>query len=51
MAEAAGDQRHIPLLQQTLQEEEEFSRFCQAQVVPITKKYMQLSVSGQTAKV
>jgi len=51
MAEAAGDQRHIPLLQQTLQEEEEFSKFCQAQVVPTTKKYMQLSASGQTAKV
>jgi len=51
MAEAAGDQRHIPLLQQTLQEEEGFGRFCQGQVVPTTKKYMQLSASGQTAKV
>jgi ferritin-like metal-binding protein YciE len=51
MAEEAGDQRHIPLLKQTLQEEEEFSRFCQAQVVPTTKRYMQLSASGQTAKV
>ena len=51
MAEAAGDQRHIPLLQQTLREEEEFGKFCQTQVVPTTKRYMQLSASGQTAKV
>jgi ferritin-like metal-binding protein YciE len=51
MAEAAGDQRHIPLLQQTLQEEEEFGKFCQTQIIPTTKKYMQLSASGQTAKV
>jgi ferritin-like metal-binding protein YciE len=51
MAEAAGDQRHIPLLQQTLEEEEEFGKFCQAQIVPTTNRYMALSASGQTAKV
>jgi ferritin-like metal-binding protein YciE len=51
MAEAAGDHRHVPLLQQTLQEEEEFGKVCQTQIIPTTKTYMQLSASGQTAKV
>ena len=51
MAEAAGDQQHVPLLQQNLQEEIEFGKVCGNLVVPTTQRYMQLQAAGQTAKV
>lgn len=50
MAEAAGDQQAIPLLQQNLQQEVAFGKFCGDQVVPTTQRYMQLSAAGETAK-
>ncbi len=51
MAEAAGDQEAIPLLRQNLDQEIGFGKFCGEQIVPTTQRYMQLSASGQTAKV
>lgn len=51
MAEAAGDQASIPLLQQNLDEEIAFGKACGELVVPTTKRYMQLQAAGQTAKV
>jgi ferritin-like metal-binding protein YciE len=51
MAEAAGDQDAIPLLRQNLEQEIGFGKFCGEQIVPTTQRYMQLSASGQTAKV
>ncbi len=51
MAEAVGDQEAIPLLRQNLDQEIGFGKFCGEQIVPTTQRYMQLSASGQTAKV
>ena len=51
MAEAVGDQQAIPLLRQNLEQEIGFGKFCGDQVAPITRRYMELSASGQTAKV
>lgn len=51
MAEAIGDQEAIPLLRQNLEQEIGFGKFCGDQIVPTTQRYMQLSASGQTAKV
>jgi len=42
MAEAAGDQKHIPLLKQNLDEEITFGKICGNLVVPATKRYMEL---------
>lgn len=50
MAEAAGDQQAIPLLQQNLDQEIAFGKFCGEQIVPTTQRYMQLSAAGETAK-
>jgi ferritin-like metal-binding protein YciE len=51
MAEAAGEQQAIPLLRQNLEQEIAFGKFCGDQVVPTTRRYMELSAAGQTAKV
>jgi len=51
MAEAAGDQQHIPLLKQSLDEEIAFGKACGDLVVPTTKRYIELQAAGQTAKV
>ncbi len=51
MAEAAGDQQHIPLLQQNLDQEIAFGKRCGELVVPTTKRYMELQAAGQKAKV
>ena len=51
MAEAAGDQQHIPLLKQNLEEEVAFGKVCGDLVVPTTQRYMQLQAAGQKAKV
>lgn len=51
MAEAAGDQEHIPLLKQNLDEEIAFGKVCGDLVVPTTKRYMELQAAGQKAKV
>ena len=51
MAEAAGDQQHIPLLQQNLDQEIAFGKACGELVVPTTKRYMELQAAGQKAKV
>lgn len=51
MAEAAGDQQHIPLLQQNLDQEIAFGKACGALVVPTTKRYMELQAAGMKAKV
>jgi len=51
MAEAVGDNEAIPLLRQNLDQEIGFGKFCGEQIVPTTQRYMQLSTSGQTAKV
>ncbi|MBV9749563.1 MAG: DUF892 family protein, partial [Acetobacteraceae bacterium] len=50
MAEAVGDQDAIPLLQQNLDQEIAFGKFCGEQLVPTTQRYVQLSAAGQTAK-
>lgn len=51
MAEAADDQQHIPLLGQSLQEKEAMAKFMDGQIAPVTKRYVELATSGQTAKV
>jgi ferritin-like metal-binding protein YciE len=51
MAEAAGDQQHIPLLKQNLEQEIAFGKACGDLVVPTTQRYMQLQAAGQKAKV
>ena len=51
MAEAAGDQQHIPLLQQNLDQEIAFGKRCSELVVPTTQRYMELQAAGQKAKV
>lgn len=51
MAETAGDQQHVPLLRQTLQEERAMAEFMEGQVVPVTKRYLELAAAGETAKV
>ncbi len=51
MAEVVGDEQHIPLLQQNLQEEQGFAEACEKLIVPTTKRYMQLQAAGETAKV
>lgn len=51
MAEAAGDQQHIPLLKQNLDEEVAFGKACGDLVVPTTKRYIELQAAGQKAKV
>ena len=51
MAEAAGDQQHISLLRQSLQEEEAMAKFMEGQVVPVTRRYLELAAAGETAKV
>ncbi len=50
LAETVGDQQAIPLLQQNLDQEIAFGKFCGEQIVPTTQRYVQLSASGQTAK-
>jgi ferritin-like metal-binding protein YciE len=51
MASAVGDQQHIPILEQNLREEEEFAKACETLIEPTTRRYMQLSAAGETAKV
>jgi ferritin-like metal-binding protein YciE len=51
MAEGVDDQEAIPLLRQNLEQEIGFGKFCGDQIVPTTRRYMELSASGQTAKV
>lgn len=49
MAEAAGHQRFVPALQQTLKEEENAARQINELIVPITQKYLALSAAGDKA--
>ena len=51
MAEAAGDQQHVPVLQQSLQEEVAMSKRVGDLIAPVTQRYMELTAAGQTAKV
>jgi ferritin-like metal-binding protein YciE len=50
MAEAAGDGQHVPLIRESLQEEEAMAKVMEAQIVPLTQRYMQLTETGETAK-
>ena len=50
MAEAAGDQQAVPLLRQNLEQEVAFGKVCGDQIAPTTKRYMELSAAGETAK-
>jgi ferritin-like metal-binding protein YciE len=51
MAESLGDSAAIPLLQQSLAEEERMAEWIRGQVVPTTKRFMQLTSAGQRAGV
>lgn len=51
MAEEVGDTEAIPLLKQNLDQEVAFGKLCGELVAPTTKRYMELSASGQTSKV
>jgi ferritin-like metal-binding protein YciE len=49
MAEAAGENRFVPLLQQNLREDENAARLIYEQVEPITRKYLARASSGAKA--
>jgi ferritin-like metal-binding protein YciE len=51
MAESLGDSAAIPLLQQSLAEEERMAEWIRGQIVPTTERFMQLSRAGQRAGV
>ena len=47
MAESLGDSAAIPLLQQSLAEEERMAEWIRGQIVPTTERFMQLTRAGQ----
>ena len=49
MAESVGDAAAIPLLQESLAEEERMAEWIRVQIVPTTERYMQLTRAGQRA--
>jgi ferritin-like metal-binding protein YciE len=49
MAEAAGQSRFVPLLQQNLREDENAARMIYEQVEPVTRKYLARASSGVKA--
>jgi ferritin-like metal-binding protein YciE len=51
MAESLGDSAAIPLLQQSLAEEERMAEWIRGQIVPTTERFMQLTRAGQRAGV
>jgi ferritin-like metal-binding protein YciE len=51
MAESLGDSPAIPLLQQSLAEEEHMAGWIRDQIVPTTRRFMQLTRAGQRASV
>jgi ferritin-like metal-binding protein YciE len=51
MAESLGDSPAIPLLQQSLAEEERMAEWIRGQIVPTTQRFMQLTRAGQHAGV
>ena len=51
MAQAIGDQAAVPLLQQSLSEEQSMADFIGSQIVPTTTRFLQLTEAGTTAGV
>jgi ferritin-like metal-binding protein YciE len=51
MAEANGHNTCIPALQQTLKEEQKTAQLIHDQIEPITRRFMMLEQSGQSAKI
>ncbi len=51
MAESLGDNAALPLLQQSLAEEERMAEWIRGQIVPTTERFMQLARAGQRAGV
>jgi ferritin-like metal-binding protein YciE len=49
MAEAAGHQRFVPALQETLREEEKTARLIYDMIEPITQKYLMREAQGLKA--
>ena len=49
MAEAAGENRFVPLLQQNLREDENAARLIYEQVEPITREYLARASWGAKA--
>ena len=49
MAEQVGDAAAIPVLKQSLAEEQSMADFIKAAIVPTTQKFMTLTQAGQTA--
>jgi ferritin-like metal-binding protein YciE len=51
MAEQVGDTQSIPLLRQSLGEEQAMADWIEGQIVPTTQRFMQLTRAGQRAGV
>ena len=51
MAEAKGHNSNIPALQQSLKEEQKTAQLIYDQIEPITRRFMMLEQSGQSAKI
>jgi ferritin-like metal-binding protein YciE len=51
MAESLGDSTAVPLLRQSLAEEERMAEWIGGQIVPTTQRFMQLTRAGQRAGV
>lgn len=51
MAEQVGDTQSIPVLKQSLAEEQAMAKFIEGAIVPTTKTFMTLTAAGQTAGV
>lgn len=51
MAEKVGDTASVPVLKQSLGEEQAMAKFIEAQIVPTTERYMTLTQSGAKAGV
>jgi ferritin-like metal-binding protein YciE len=49
MARSVGDSMSIPLLQESLAEEERMAAWIKDQIVPTTERFMQLTQAGQSA--
>jgi len=49
IAEAAGRTEHVALFRQSLAEEEKTARLMESMIVPITQRYLALSVTGADA--
>jgi ferritin-like metal-binding protein YciE len=49
IAEAAGDTRHVPQLQQSLREEENAARLVSQHIESVTRRYLELERSGHAA--